>query len=144
MTLDELKEKHFADDMHDNGWFIGNLTWHGNEPWIVGNLNETDVEYIVHDFWVKVFPGTVGQYTGLTDKNGTEIYEGDVLDGSYNLPMTEQLIKKRYVVAKEKGCYIARAKKHPYGSTALSMIHADATIIGNIYENPELLDNASN
>lgn len=87
---------------------------------------------------------SIMQYTGLKDENGKEIYEGDILDSRYNLPVTGQLIKKRYVVAQDKGYYIAQARKHPYGSTALSVIHADAKVVGNIYENPELMDDANN
>jgi len=73
----------------------------------------------------------VMQYTGLKDKNGVEIYEGDIIVFD-SLPKVKVHIEWR----KENACFHFGnwyENCFPYTST-------DATIIGNIYENPELLD----
>lgn len=82
----------------------------------------------------------VMQYTGLKDIKGKDIYEGDILDGSYINPLTKKVVKKYYQVAYENGCYNAYAKNHPFGSTVLYFINTKSEVIGNIYENPELLE----
>jgi uncharacterized phage protein (TIGR01671 family) len=78
---------------------------------------------------VKVTPETVGQSTGLNDKNGVEIYEGHIVKYYHRMGEKYHQIFEIKWSKKNAGYDIDRE---------------DATIsevLGNIYEHPELLDN---
>lgn len=87
--------------------------------------------------FIEVIPETVGQYTGLTDKNGVRIFEGDIV----SLVKHDGLIYKvvyvpcRYELVNSKGvnCFVLDIYKSE-----------NIEVIGNIYDNPELLGGENN
>ena len=72
---------------------------------------------------------TVGQYTGLKDKNGTKIFEGDII-----LLRSDE---EPYQVVFDESCF------HVYDSSVCYVMNNfydyEMEVIGNIYDNPELL-----
>lgn len=76
-----------------------------------------------------VYGDTVGQYTGLTDKNGAKIFEGDIVSlGGANYPVIFNTLGNCAEFALTDGV--------PFG---FDYVHVPMEVVGNIYDNPELL-----
>ena len=125
-----MREIIFRGKRLDNGeWYYGSyLFLHiSSVDWTGAKRGKPeDVHYIVNDQDINyaVSPSTVGQYTGLKDKHGKRIFEGDILS-----LRTGRL----YVVRFEDGAFILEDSAIPM-SFAIKF-----EIIGNIHDNPELL-----
>ena len=75
---------------------------------------------------------TLMQYTGLKDKNGVEIYEGDIIEY-----MTGQL---KHIPTKHKVTWLEDEARFSFGcKTNTQYMFYNTVVIGNIYENPELI-----
>lgn len=129
----------------------------GDGRWAVGNLvvKKDGVCIITPDdtplgCYGQVDPDTVGQYTGLTDKDGRKIFEGDVIYSHYaNVPPekcvhieTVVFRNGRFCAMHENGTMKTWAGlpdgiKHLPGDKSVWM--NCCTVIGNIHNNPELL-----
>ena len=79
-----------------------------------------------------VYSDTVGQYTGLNDKNGQRIFEGDILKA----PLGDRLIVFAVEWDKENGRFLGFTSDR---QIVYAGREPKAEIIGNIYDNPELI-----
>jgi uncharacterized phage protein (TIGR01671 family) len=94
-----------------------------------------------------VIPETVGQYTGLTDKNGKKIFEGDIIKQIFSLNRAEREVLSvieygvEYAYSNVYG--VCQRFKDGSGASLLSVFDKSGTVlcevIGNIHDNPELL-----
>ena len=88
-------------------------------------------------FWNRVYPETVGQFTGLTDKNGKKIFEGDIVlyEWYERKPMKFQI---EYVCGEFLAVPVK--KREDVWSIRISAQGKNFEVIGNIHDNPELLE----
>ena len=134
-----------------------------NGAWVEGSLIVTtavkEKTYIVDSCWCEhgkvneggfadfnwlnafeVIPHTVGQFTGLTDKNGKKIFEGDVVKKSWTYYVIHQRRSQidAFIgqIVFDSGSYIMKEQGEFIGS---SHNGERLEIIGNIHDNPELL-----
>ena len=86
-----------------------------------------------------VNPETISQYTGLTDKNGTRIFEGDILEGDLDDDL-DLGAKWRSTIVMGKFGWLA---DDPTGTNPTPLDEFDikeGVVIGNIHDNPELME----
>lgn len=114
-------------------WFYGELECYqngGKNPIIWQNDNP-----YVHGYFVE--RETIGQYIGLTDKNGKRIFEGDIVTH----PLTDT---KGIVQWMDSGFVVHEPKHDEHGDYYYALNDGDkkTTVIGNIHDNPELMKGA--
>ena len=123
-----MREILFRGKRVDNGeWFFGNLD--------LRKIGLSTCTHIIHQLsmWkttkFEVIPETVGEYTGLTDKNGKKIFEGDIIRSNS---------ERGYIEYYPNDCAFDVVDDHGFYWLISEMSNIE--VIGNIHDNPELLE----
>ena len=116
-----------------------------NGEWVEGfyykDLWSDNAHYIIYDGTdYEVIPETVGQYTGKTDKNGKNIFEGDIVYCKSRLDNAIMVVifecgQFRMVLSENYRSYQTNSGFYDINCF-------DKEVIGNIHDNPELLEGA--
>lgn len=115
-------------------WVYGGLLIKSDES----PVQETNQEYIEayiteQAFFAnehEVYVDSIGQYTGLKDGNGTEIYEGDIVKTDYG---------RLYEVLFIAGAFVGISSPPSFSSIEETKFLNGTKVVGNKYDNPELL-----
>ncbi|HEM5132713.1 TPA: hypothetical protein U1275_000535 [Streptococcus suis] len=148
-------------DNNKGQWMYGNLIIDGNYAYIVNGVIESNDQYITIAEWCPVDPITVGASLGLVDINGQEIFEGDVVkfkdtwdeygyegyvDGTSEGENFTEIIKTedgfsfgRTKIPESSVFYFLDDERMKF-SEIVESDDFSMVIVGNIYENPELLE----
>ena len=90
----------------------------------------------------EVIPETVGQFTGLTDRNGKKIFEGDIVkewSSHWKTPLKTEINIYKVVCEYLGSLQLIRKTEYGENSTLLNR-RSVVEVIGNIYDSPELLE----
>ena len=141
-----LYEGIYKADVFSNGFVYGSLIVKGKKHYICIGVAGTKLNCLINNATVtlvEVIPETVGRYTGVTDDNGKKIFEGDIL-GITNCDPDYSYITKVYL---ECNTLCVNVEGQDYDYTSIGFANDiwddecdDVEIIGNIHDNPELLE----
>lgn len=121
---------------YDGTFVYGYYIKNGDGAMIVGDKTEELDDVGLSRWFEDVAPKTVGQFTGMKDVSGKDIYEGDIVKSNYKYaqPNVSQIIM-------EDGNSYITGEDLATGNEMLVSDHiGEIEVIGNVHENPELLE----
>ncbi|EMK4457367.1 TPA: hypothetical protein RF372_000596 [Listeria monocytogenes] len=143
-----MREIEFRGKRIDNGeWIYGNLMQFEDSATFIfaderkGASTLTYAHFIINNMHA-IDEKTVGQYTGLKDKNGKKIFEGDIVINSKG-----QIGYIAFLIQEADFVVVLKNSDYSLGHRNTNECYERAThhkIIGNIHENPELMEGTVN
>jgi hypothetical protein len=131
-----MREILFRGKTEKGKWVYGDLL----HPDLFGNGYAIDDFSIPKDNCFDVNPETIGQYTGLTDKNGKRIFEGDILE--FNYVGENRGVNGIVNVVFKNGKFGVIWGWHEDFICLDGFANTTIEVIGNIHDNPELLEDS--
>lgn len=126
-------------EVESSDWYYGDI-FHSSM-----NVDTTRIHDYINRANVEIIPDTLGQFTGLTDKNGTKIFEGDIVEYEAG----GKLRIGRVFFSDFRASFSVTAGKN--GSARINndlfnyiQNRNSVTVIGNIYDNHELIGGEQN
>ena len=143
-----FRGKRCDNDKWVQGYYIrADHHWHKHgihKDWIVCGASANGGWFALHNKYA-VKAETVGQFTGLTDKNGKKIFEGDIVRVLGNQQVDDwKNVDYVALIAFLDGGFCAidgTVEEHGFRRYALARMDFSLEIIGNQFDNPELLEN---
>lgn len=128
--MEEIKFR--AKSIETNRWVSGSLIWSGSQAFIIPDLQHATISRPLGHIGIKTMQlslvhfeeanqGTIGQFTGIKDRRGIEIFEGDIILRDYGQPEKEQYQETVQDIRK------------------FLDLEAQYEVIGNEFDTPELL-----
>ena len=117
-------------------WIYGDIAHVQGEPCIQTDVSDENK----HTIGWNVIPESIGQFTGIVDRNRIEIYEGDIIQ-TYDSAGNQILHEVYYLESEARfATKLIGYKNLNEGSLTQKWINElDFEVIGNIFDNPELL-----
>lgn len=134
-----MREIEFRGKRVDNGtWVYGDFCKPCNIVWLKEDKELNDLTI----FDEKVQEETIGQYTGLKDKNENKIFAGDIV--RQTMTVNGEIVQRvAKIVFDDGGYWLLYPNNQIFRLMQNTIDIYELEVIGNIYDNPELLENQS-
>jgi uncharacterized phage protein (TIGR01671 family) len=131
-------------DVKKGDWVFGQVLFNESDrPFIAGKIVDYGTEYLDLLSWVTVQPESLGQFTGLHDRDGKEIYEGDIVEytSTYDNFRADEGVPRGVVKWQHfRSCWSIARNYSNHDLWRNVQNGGKCTVVGNIHQNPDLTE----